>query len=126
VLKIGTSLGRCLRSLLDGEVEYEDVFVIIANTRSYNVESLIKVVEQYYYYPPRRDYDLTDYDFDSVKYLAQRLWHEGKIHQFKNYEQGHQHTLRDTWLDIVPSASSENEGVHQAWQHYRMLAALAK
>lgn len=126
MLKIGTSLGRCLRSLLDGEVEYEDVFVIIANTRSLNVESLIKVVEQYYYTPPRRDYNLTDYDFDSVKYLAERLWHEGKIHQFRNYEQGHQHSLQATWLDIVPSASSENEGVRQAWLHYRMLAELAK
>ena len=44
-MKIGTSLGKCVKSLLDGDVSYDDVLFIVTNTRGPNEEKLKEIIE---------------------------------------------------------------------------------
>jgi len=45
-MKIGTSLGKCVRSILAGEVKEEDVLFIVSNTKCPNIESLMEVIDE--------------------------------------------------------------------------------
>ena len=45
---IGTSLGRCLNSLMANEVSEDEVMFIVTRTLCPNYETFIQVVEQYY------------------------------------------------------------------------------
>lgn len=48
MMLVGTSLGGCLRSLALGEVDKDDVLVIITRTSCKDVDSIIRVVEEYH------------------------------------------------------------------------------
>jgi len=48
MMYVGTSLGRCLRSLLMDEVSVDDVLVIITRTKARDLEQFIFVVKEYY------------------------------------------------------------------------------
>ena len=134
-MKIGTSLGKCVKDLLDGHVRYDDVFCIVTNTKCSTSEQLIRVIEEYYYdnqgaKGPRASYDLSAHSLATATKLAQRLMDDGKLHQPRCVATGmygnasNAHNLRDTWYDIVPSPTSDNESVREAWNHYTMIRNL--
>jgi hypothetical protein len=86
-MKIGTSLGKCVRSILAGEVKEEDVFCIVSNTMCPDLEKLMFVIEQYYYdyYSARsareQAYNMSAYSLEAAQSVAQRLFEDGKLHQ---------------------------------------------
>ena len=131
-LFIGTSLGKCLKDLLDGTVMEDDVFVIVTNTMCPTLDRLMDVVDQYYYersYVPA--YDLTAHTIDDAQSLAQRLFESGKLHQprcFKDEFHRFEHSHHVTWLEIVPSAVAgdlaDNHLVVEAFNRYRALTIL--
>lgn len=131
-MKIGTSLGKCVKDILDGHVRYDDVFFIVTNTNCPTLEQLIGVIEEYYYENqgakgPRASYDLSAHSLATATKLAQRLMEDGKLHQPRAVGKafwGNAHSLRDTWYDIVPSPTSDNESVREAWNHYTMIRNL--
>jgi hypothetical protein len=126
---IGTSLGKCLKDILDGTVKEDDVLVIVSNTMCPDLPRLMAVVDEYYYNRPRADYDLTAHTIEDAQALAQRLFESGKLHQprcFKEDWQRRGHSHKDTWHEIVPSPSTYNQSVIDAYGQYRMLAELAK
>jgi hypothetical protein len=130
-MKIGTSLGKCIRSLLDKEVDYDDVLFIVANTHAPTPEKLDGVVEEYYYdhsgRPP--EYDFSHHSIDDARILARNLMSDGKLHQPRCAGAdtwSRNHHLQDTWYDIMPSATSQNESVLEAWNAYRMLSELTR
>jgi hypothetical protein len=132
-MKIGTSLGKCVRSILAGEVKEEDVFFIVSNTKCPDLESLMSVIEDYYYtYQGAMgrvaDYDMSKYSLADACAVAQRLFEGGKLHQPRvvgTQIWGNAHDLKDTWYDIVPSHNSDSESVREAWNHYTMIRSLA-
>jgi hypothetical protein len=131
-MKIGTSLGKCVKSILAGEVKEEDVLFIVTNTNCPTLESLMTVIEQYYYEHSgdrgRSDYDMTGYSLVDACAVAQQLFESGKLHQPRVVGKGiwgNSHALKDTWHDIVPSPVSDNESVQAAWNHYTMIRSLA-
>jgi len=133
-MKIGTSLGKCVKSILAGEVKEEDVLFIVTNTNCPNTETLMGVMEQYYYdyqgarTARERAYDMSEYDLAEVCATAQRLFDCGKLHQPRAVGTGiygNAHGLQDTWYDIVPSPVSDSESVREAWNHYTMIKQLA-
>jgi len=132
-MKIGTSLGKCVRSILAGEVKEEDVFFIVSNTECPDLESLMSVIEDYYYtYQGAMgrvaDYDMSKYSLADACAVAQRLFEGGKLHQPRvvgTQIWGNAHDLKDTWYDIVPSHNSDSESVREAWNHYTMIRSLA-
>lgn len=134
-MKIGTSLGKCVKDLLDGHVRYDDVLFIVTNTMCPDLESLQSVIEQYYYENQGATgrgaaYDLSAHSLESAIKLAQRLMESGKLHQPRCVATGlygrssNAHSLRDTWYDIMPSPVTDNESVREAWNHYTMIKNL--
>jgi hypothetical protein len=131
MLCIGTSLGRCLRSLLDGEVSYDQVLLIITNTRAPTKEDFIKVVEMYYQDPPRTSYDYSHISWDIVSDLASNLWEDGKIHQPRNFNDSnsykrHHDLSSDIWIEVSPKSRNTTVAVKEAYEKYKMLDMLTK
>ena len=133
-MKIGTSLGKCVRSILAGEVKEEDVLFIVSNTKCPDLVKLMGVIEEYYYQyqgthmPREKAYDMSAYSLEAAQSVAQRLFEDGKLHQPRVVATnlwGNAHNLKDTWYDIVPSAVSDSESVREAWNHYTMIRSLA-
>lgn len=133
-MKIGTSLGKCVKSILAGEVKEEDVLFIVSNTMAPDLEKLNEVIEHYYYQyqgshrPREKEYDISEYSLEEAKALAQRLMENGKLHQPRvagSQVWGNAHHLKDSWYDIVPSTTSDSESVREAWNHYTMIKSLA-
>lgn len=133
---VGTSLGRCLRSILLGEVSEDDVLLIITRTMTPDLEGFIEVVKQYYdegNYTARRphDYDLSVKPWEEVEALATRLYTSGKIHQPRNFatlgnQFIHPDLNNDLWVDVSPKNRNSTPMVVEAYEKYKMLDALTK
>lgn len=131
---IGTSLGKCLKSIVQGEVSEEAVLLIITATTTRNVEQFMQVVDQYYhdgnYHVNNPElYKVSGVSEDDYKALAQRLWDKGKIHQPLTYP-GHWNESRvirgQTWLQVVPTIQNTTPAVVDAYEKYKMLDSLTK
>lgn len=135
MMLIGTSFGGCLKSLMANEVSEDDVLVIITRTAFKDLDGLMRVVEQYHndgnkWATKPSNYELSEFDVDEVKELAQRLYEHGKIHQprLNNNFQGfiHPEMSRDKlWLEIAPSPN-DSPAVVNAYNQYKMLVELTK
>jgi len=129
-MKIGTSLGKCVKSLLDGDVAYDDVLFIVSNTRGENEERLKEIMSEYWYGYNRSNpaYDLSAYTFEEVCEVAVNLCNDGKLFQprmFIKGQWGNAHNLQDTWYDIMPSIGS-SESAKNAWDAYVMMSKLSQ
>lgn len=132
-MKIGTSLGKCVRSILAGEVKEEDVLFIVSNTMCPDLDRLMLVIDEYYYTYQGSGgrgaaYDMSGYDLVDARAIATRLMESGKLHQPRCVGTsvfGNAHALKDTWYDVMPSPVSDNESVQAAWNHYTMIRGLA-
>jgi hypothetical protein len=126
-LLIGTSLGKCVKDILDGTVKEDDVLFIVANTMCPDLPRLMDVIETYYHDRPFVPaYDMSAHSLEDAKAIAQRLFESGKLHQPRCLTEVYRaHTLKDTWLEVVPTITSHNQSVVDAYGKYRMLAVLA-
>ncbi len=135
-MHIGTSLGRCLRSILLGEVSEDDVLLIITRTMTADLEEFIFIVKQYYdegNYTSRnpQEYDLSVKSWEEVEALATRLYTSGKIHQPRNFatlgsQFIHPDLNNDLWVDVSPKNRNSTPMVVEAYEKYKMLDALTK
>jgi len=132
---IGTSLGRCMYSILSGEMSIDDVLVIITRTKSSTYEKFLDVVKEYYSYgnpyaPNAEQYDLCTWSEEDVHDLAHELWHSGRIHQPRNFSHGKQDvaaSIRDKlWVEIVSPEWLSNPLINESFQQFKVLATLAK
>jgi hypothetical protein len=136
MMHIGTSLGRCLRSILLGEVSEDDVLLIITRTMTSDLEQFISVVKQYYdegNYTSRNpsDYNLSIKPWEEVEALATRMYTGGKIHQPRNFvslgnQFIHPDLHSDIWVDVSPKNRNSSPAVVEAYEKYKMLDALTK
>jgi hypothetical protein len=136
MMHIGTSLGKCLRSILLGEVSEDDVLLIITRTMTSDLEQFIVVVRQYYdegNYTARQplDYDLSVKSWEEVEALATRLYTTGRIHQPRNFvslgnQFVHPDLRSDIWVDVSPKNRNSTPMVVEAYEKYKMLDALTK
>jgi hypothetical protein len=117
-MKIGFSLGRCIRDIVRGDVGLDDVAFIIAATNIHSEEQLAQVVDSYLY---RDDY-LYMLDETQCQQVALALWNSNRILQPRR--QGmHRHMQPENavWVDMFPTTPSENEAVKKAWDAYRFM-----
>jgi hypothetical protein len=118
-MKIGFSLGRCIRDIVRGNVSIDDVAFIIAATNIHSEEQLKHVVEEYMY---RDDEYLYGLDEAQCQEVASLLWNDNKILQPRR--QGmHRHKQPENavWVDMFPTLNSNNESVKKAWDAYRFM-----
>jgi len=121
---IGTSLGRCLRSILLGEVSSEQVFLISTGTRSETKEQYLGIVKQYYQ-ERFGDYDITQWSWEEVEKLALELWYSGKIHQPRNFGAGPLFpTGFKLWFEIIPPHLLEEPAAKDLWEKLKVIARL--
>lgn len=128
-MKIGTSLGKCVKSLLDGDIAYEDVLFVVSNTKGPDEEKLRDIMSEYWYgYHGHPAYDLSAYTEQEVQDMAVRLNNDGKLFQPRMFIKdgwGNAHGLKDTWYDIMPSVGS-SESAKNAWDAYVMMSKLSQ
>ena len=98
-MKYGRSLSFCVRDIVNGEVEYNDVSVIVTNTCAKNRKEFEKIIEIYSGSYWR--------GFASVaKGVALDLWDQGKIQQPRliNNRIGQKLYAYDIWADSYQEA----------------------
>ena len=136
MMYIGTSLGRCLRSLLMDEVSVDDVLLIITRTKAKDLEQFLFVVKEYYedsnFSSSRpEEYDLAVKPWNEVEELATQLYHSGKIHQPRNFASLgsqfiHPNLSQDIWVEVSPKSRNSTPAVVQAYEHYKLLDSLTQ
>jgi hypothetical protein len=117
-MKIGFSLGRCIRDIVDGDVSVDDVAFLITATNVRDRSHLDNVIGVYMNEPGY----LLDRDYHQCMEVAQLLWDTNRILQPR--AQGmHRHAQPENaiWVDIFPTQASDNESVKKAWNAYRFM-----
>lgn len=119
-MKIGFSLGRCIRDIVLEKVDIDDVLVIVTRTHARDLSVIIEIVDEYQYEPTY----LKGLDLERCKTVATALWNGGKIHQPRlNGTFPSMIPNAYVWMDIVPTASDLSEAARSAWLQYRTLLA---
>jgi hypothetical protein len=117
-MKIGFSLGRCVRDIVNNDISIDDVAFIIAATNIKSEDHLDNVINVYMTEPGY----LLGLDYDRCKEVAQHLWNTNRILQPR--AQGmHRHAQPENsiWVDMFPTELSGNESVKKAWDAYRFM-----
>ena len=117
-MKIGFSLGRCIRDIVNGEISIDDVAFIITATNIREREDLEFVIHTYETEPRY----LGGLDHDRCMDVAYQLWDSNRLLQPRR--QGlHRHAQPENsvWVDMFPTILSENESVKKAWDAYRFM-----
>ena len=129
-MKIGLSYSRCVRDIVDGRVDIEDVLVIIARTDfdphddnqwnsiwvgyhdSYGLSN-----PEWRNYPPE--------DEDRFRSVSIELWETGKLHQPRKFGY-HVRRMPYYWLEAsLPTEELEsNPAVKKAWEQFQIVAGL--
>jgi len=123
-MKIGFSFGRCVRSIVLGEVKIDDVLCIIARTYMPTENDVKWVVEEYMMRPKY----LGGLDRIRCHEVGMALWKSGRVIEPR---QNGIHVMSApsdcVWMDLYPTVvGSENTSVQAAWDAYRMLINLAE
>lgn len=124
-MKIGFSFGRCLGSIVRGEVAFDDVLCLIARTRMETEAQVRGVVDAYM----DRDGYLLGLDQPLCEEIGVRLFKSGKILEPRANGINPTSVPRDyIWMDLFPTAphGTVNQSVISAWEQYRMLITMVQ
>lgn len=128
-MKIGLSLSRCMRDILEGKVDMYDVLVIVARTDvdAHN-DSHWKSIWDGYLYGGLSNPEwagLEDRE-EEMRAILIELNDTGKLHQPRQFG-AHPRRLPYYWLDtFAPEEEIEkNPAVKKAWENYKILAGLS-
>lgn len=134
-MKIGLSYSRCVRDIVDGNVDIDDVLVIIARTDfDPHVDSEWAGIWEGYgggnggtmsifsnpewgMYPPE--------DEDRFRSVSIELWEKGKFHQPRKFG-SHPRRLPYYWLEASLQSDdiNNNPTVKRAFEQFQILAGL--
>ncbi len=133
-MKIGLSYSHCIVDILDGNVDIDQILVIISATNfDVNSDEQWRDIMFGYTVDPLRSVWSSIIDKEKeIRSLTQRLVSEGKLHQPRMFGSTIRSAYRENhgrihWLDVViPDPDMEkNPTVKQAWDHYCLVAGLA-
>jgi hypothetical protein len=129
-MKIGLSYSRCVKDIVDGVVDINDVLVIIARTNfdPHDDEQWQGIWEGYsirsgWSAPEWHGYK--DEDQDRFRSVSIELWESGKLHQPRKFG-AHPSRRPEIWLEaVLPSVELErNPAAKVAWDKFQMIARL--
>lgn len=130
-MKIGLSYSRCIRDIIDGAVDIEDVLVIISRTDfDPTVDAQWDSIWQGYTggrgMTAREWSSYDESRKDDFRNATLDLWHAGKLHQPRKFGA---HAIRrsEYWLEAVlpPSELQRNPAVKDAWDRFQIVAGLS-
>jgi hypothetical protein len=125
-MKIGLSFSRCVRDIVDGTVDIDDVLIVISRTDfdPNNNEQWQGIWEGYHWSNPEWA-DYPDEDEDRFRNVAIELWESGKFHQPRKF--GARPIRRsEIWLEaVLPSEElNQNPAAKAAWEKFQTIAGL--
>lgn len=135
-MKIGLSYSRCVKDIVNGRVDINDVLVVIARTdfdphddqqwagiwRGYGGGSADQLNGSW---SSSEWYNTTDADEDKFRSVSIELWETGKMHQPRKF--GARPPRRSKfWLEaVLPDAELEtNPAAKDAWEKFQIIAGL--
>jgi hypothetical protein len=129
-MKIGLSYSRCVRDIIDGRIDIEDVLVIIARTDfdPHNDEQWSGIWKGYHdsyglsnpewrNYPPE--------DEDRFRSVSIELWETGRLHQPRKFGARAQR-MPYYWLEtVLPTDELDRfPSLKSAWDNFQVVAGL--
>jgi hypothetical protein len=139
-MRIGLSFSRCVRDIVDGVVDIDDVLIIIARTDfdPHDDEQWRGIWEGYAGGSDRGSMirmfsgsnpewaDYSDEDEDRFRSVSIELWETGRLHQPRKF--GANPTRRpEIWLEaVLPNSELEaNPAAKMAWEKFQTIASLS-
>jgi hypothetical protein len=123
-MKIGLSLSRCVRDIVEGRVDIEDVLILI--TRTDFDPTVQEQWDSIWIGYQSLNPEWIGLDHDAVRDVIMQLWDTGRIHQPRKF--GSRPLRRpEIWLEAVlpDSEMEQNPSVKAAWDQFQILAGLA-
>lgn len=122
-MKIGLSLSRCVRDIVEGRVNINDVLVLITRTDFDPTveEQWTNIWNGYNIHNP----EWHGLEHDNVKSVIMELWEEGKIHQPRKFG-AYPRRRPEYWLEaVLPSEELDrNPAARDAWDQFQVIAGL--
>ena len=130
-MKIGLSYSRCVKDIVDGIVDIDDVLIIISRT---DFDPRIDEQWQNIWKGYREPYGLSnpewhyysEEDEDRFRSISIELWETGKLHQPRQFG-AHPARRSEIWLEaVLPNSElSKNPAAKLAWDKFQMIAGLS-
>jgi len=129
-VKVGLSYSRCIRDILDGHVQEQDVLVIVARTKfdPHNDQQWADIYRGY-----ELGWSVTGHTESDYRDLTIRMYDNGQIHQPRLFDAGRRHLGRQIigpgthWRDLVliPEDLEQHPAAQELWDQFKMVAALS-
>ena len=133
-MKIGLSFSRCVREIVEGIVDINDVLIIIARTDfdprddkqwkgiwdGYTGGALLNMNMEW------GAYDQENAEHEQMfRDVAIELWEEGKLHQPRKFG-AYPRRRPEIWLEtVLPSSElDKNQAARSAWDKFQTVAGL--
>lgn len=132
-MKIGLSYSRCIRDIVEGRVDMEDVLVVIARTDfDPNDDKQWAGIWAGYCFSGVSNAEWGDYDHgnkeheDKFRSVSINLWNNGKLHQPRKFG-AFPMRRGEYWLETcLPDSELErNPSAKIAWDQFQVVAGLA-
>ena len=128
-MKIGLSLSRCMRDILEEKVDLYDVLVVIARTDvdPHNDSHWKQIWEGYLYgglsHPEWAGLEEREQE---MRGILIELYDTGRLHQPRQFG-AHPRRLPYYWLDtFAPEEEiAKNPAAQKAWDNYKLIAGLS-
>jgi hypothetical protein len=125
-MKIGLSFSRCVRDIVDGVVDIDDVLIVISRTDfdPLNDEQWQSIWSGYHWNNPEWA-NYPDEDEDRFRSVSIELWESGKFHQPRKFG-AHPRRRSEIWLEaVLPSEElNQNPAAKAAWEKFQTVAGL--
>jgi hypothetical protein len=126
-MKIGLSYSRCVKDIVEGRVDINDVLVLITRTDfdPHDDDQWQGIWIGYRFGGNPEWYGYKDTDEDRFRSVSIELWETGKFHQPRKF--GWNPARRtEIWLETVlpDSEMLTRPAVKEAWDHFQTLAGL--
>ena len=136
-MKIGLSYGRCVRDIVDGKVDINDVLILITRTDfdPHDAEQWSSIwigygggtnngYSQGFFGSSNPEW-AGYHNEDQFRSVSIELWETGKLHQPRKFG-SHPARRAEIWLEaVLPSSELEtNPAAKKAWDNFQMVAGL--
>lgn len=136
-MKIGLSYSRCVRDIVDGKVDINDVLVLITRTDfdPHDAEQWAGIWQGYGggtdngytagFFSQSNPEWAGYHDEDQFRSVSIELWERGLLHQPRKFG-AHPQRRPEIWLEaVLPSSELEiNPAAKKAWDNFQMIAGL--
>ena len=129
-MKIGLSYSRCVRDIVDGVVDINDVLVIISRT-DFDPHDELQWRDIWEGYSIRGGWANPEWagylpeDEDRFRSVSMELWERGLLHQPRKFG-AHPARRPEIWLEaVLPNSELENNpAAKMAWEKFQTIAGL--